>query len=46
MVHFLENYIGNSDWQCRYIQGRCSMYVVLSKEEQHVPYGELVGLNV
>jgi hypothetical protein len=31
------------DWQSRYIPGNVVMYVVLSKTEQHVPYGELVG---
>ena len=42
IVYFLENYIGNDDWQCRYIRGNALMYVVLSMAEKYVPYGELV----
>jgi len=32
--YFLEHYIGNYDWKCRFIRGRCS-YVVVSSAEKH-----------
>jgi hypothetical protein len=41
IVYFLENYIGNDDWQCRYIRGNALMYVVIYMVEKYVPYGEL-----
>jgi hypothetical protein len=33
-AYFLEHYIGNYEWQCRFIRGRCA-YVVLSSAEKH-----------
>jgi hypothetical protein len=42
IVYLLENLIGNDDWQCRYIRGNVLMYVVLSKADKYMPYGELV----
>jgi len=39
MAQSLENCTGTDDWQCRYVR----MYVVLSKAEKHLPYGELAG---
>jgi len=34
IAYFLEHYIGNYEWQCRLIWGRCS-YVLLSSAEKH-----------
>ena len=39
IVCFVENYTGKDDCQCCYAR----MYVVLSKAEKHLPYGELVS---
>ena len=43
LVYFFKNYIATDDWQSRYIRDNVVIYVVLSKTEQHVLYGELVG---
>jgi hypothetical protein len=40
---FLENYVSTDDWQCRYIQGKCSYIYRTKPGRKHVPYGELVG---
>jgi hypothetical protein len=47
IAYFLESNVGTNDWECR-IRGtvRAVMYVALSKEEKHTPYGELVGTRV
>ena len=43
MVYFLENYVGNDDWQCCYNELDVLTYVILSKVEKHKPYGLSVG---
>jgi hypothetical protein len=43
IVYFLENDFGNDDWKVVISHVDALKYVVLSKVEKHVPYGEFVG---
>jgi len=44
-AYFLEKYIGTCNWQCHYIEVDDLLYVVLSEEEKHVPYGETADIT-
>jgi hypothetical protein len=43
IVSFLDNYIGNDTGNVVISNVDALVYVVLSRAETHVPYGELVG---
>jgi len=43
IAYFLETYIGADERQCRRTCVNALMYVVLSKAQKNVPYGEFVG---